>query len=60
MSRTGLGASSGRSSVRIVARATTTLWPETVNGPYKTELVHARPAWPSVAEVEYATMDRVR
>ena len=32
---------------------------ETVNGLYKTELIHARPAWPSVTEVEFATMNWV-
>ena len=29
---------------------------ETVNGLYKAELIHARPAWPSVTEVEFETM----
>ena len=29
---------------------------ETVNGLYKTELIHARAAWPSVTEVEFHTM----
>ncbi|MGH3430262.1 MAG: IS3 family transposase [Terriglobales bacterium] len=32
---------------------------ETVNGLYKTELIHDRPAWPSVTEVEFATMNWV-
>ncbi|MFI6428610.1 integrase core domain-containing protein [Promicromonospora sp. NPDC050880] len=32
---------------------------ETVNGLYKAELIHARPAWPSVTEVEHATMNWV-
>lgn len=32
---------------------------ETVNGLYKTELIHARPAWPSATEVEFATMNWV-
>lgn len=32
---------------------------ETVNGLYKTELIHARTAWPSVTEVEFATMNWV-
>lgn len=32
---------------------------ETVNGLYKAELIHARPAWPSVTEVEFATMNWV-
>jgi transposase InsO family protein len=32
---------------------------ETINGLYKAELIHARPAWPSVTEVEYATMNWV-
>lgn len=32
---------------------------ETVNGLYKTELIYARPAWPSVTEVEFQTMNRV-
>jgi len=30
---------------------------ETVNGLYKTELIYARPAWPSVTEVEFQTMN---
>ncbi|MFK4763134.1 IS3 family transposase, partial [Microbacterium sp. ZW T5_45] len=29
---------------------------EAVNGLYKAELIHARPAWPSVTEVEFQTM----
>lgn len=29
---------------------------ETVNGLYKAELIHARPAWPSVTEVEFETL----
>jgi len=29
---------------------------ETVNGLYKTELISARPAWPSATEVEFETM----
>ena len=29
---------------------------ETVNGLYKAELIHARPAWPTVTEVEFETM----
>jgi putative transposase len=29
---------------------------ETVNGLYKTEMIYARPAWPSVTEVEFETM----
>ena len=29
---------------------------ETVNGLYKTELIHARAAWPNVTEVEFHTM----
>lgn len=29
---------------------------ETVNGLYKTELIYARPAWPSATEVEFETM----
>lgn len=32
---------------------------ETVNGLYKTELIYARPAWPSVTEVEFQTMNWV-
>jgi putative transposase len=32
---------------------------ETVNGLYKAELIHARPAWPSVTDVEFATMNWV-
>jgi putative transposase len=32
---------------------------EAVNGLYKAELIHARPAWPSVTEVEIQTMDWV-
>lgn len=32
---------------------------ETVNGLYKTELIHARSAWPSVTEVEFQTMNQV-
>ena len=32
---------------------------ETVNGLYKAELIHARPAWPSVTEVEFATLNWV-
>ncbi len=32
---------------------------ETVNGLYKAELIYARPAWPSVTEVEFATMNWV-
>lgn len=32
---------------------------ETVNGLYKTELIHARPAWPSATEVEFQTMNWV-
>lgn len=32
---------------------------ETVNGLYKAELIHARPAWPSVTEVEFQTMQWV-
>jgi putative transposase len=32
---------------------------ETVNGLYKAELIHARPAWPSVTEVEFQTMNWV-
>lgn len=32
---------------------------ETVNGLYKTELIYARPAWPTVTEVEFATMNWV-
>lgn len=32
---------------------------ETVNGLYKAELIHARRAWPSVTEVEFATMSWV-
>lgn len=30
-----------------------------LNGLYKAELIHARPAWPSVTEVESATMNSV-
>src|SRR5690625_391291 len=30
---------------------------ETVNGLHKTELIYARPAWPSVTEVEFQTMN---
>ena len=30
-----------------------------MNGLYKTELVRARPAWPSVTEVEFQTMNWV-
>ena len=29
---------------------------ETVNGLYKAELIHAKPAWPSVTEVEFETL----
>lgn len=29
---------------------------ETVNGLYKAELIHARPAWPTATEVEFETM----
>ena len=29
---------------------------ETVNGLYKAELIHARPAWPSTTEVEFETL----
>lgn len=32
---------------------------EAVNGLYKAELIHARPAWPSVTEVEFQTMNWV-
>lgn len=32
---------------------------ETVNGLYKTELIYARPVWPSVTEVEFQTMNWV-
>lgn len=32
---------------------------EAVNGLYKAELIHARPAWPSVTEVEFQTMNGV-
>lgn len=32
---------------------------ETVNGLYKAELIHARPAWPSVSEVEFETLNWV-
>src|SRR5699024_8355270 len=32
---------------------------ETVNGLYKTELIYARPAWPSAIEVEFQTMNWV-
>lgn len=32
---------------------------ETVNGLYKTELIYARPAWPSAPEVEFQTMNWV-
>ena len=32
---------------------------ETVNGLYKAELIHARPAWPSATNVEFATMNWV-
>lgn len=32
---------------------------ETVNGLYKAELIHTRPAWPSVTDVEFATMNWV-
>ena len=32
---------------------------ETVNGLYKTELIYARPAWPTVTEVEFQTMNWV-
>ena len=32
---------------------------ETVNGLYKAELIHARPAWPSKTEVEFETMNWV-
>src|SRR5699024_878035 len=32
---------------------------ETVNGLYKTELIYARPAWPSATEVEFQTMNWV-
>ncbi|PXA75766.1 hypothetical protein DCC26_10020 [Auritidibacter sp. NML120779] len=32
---------------------------ETVNGLYKTELIYARPAWPSATEVEFETMNWV-
>ena len=32
---------------------------ETVNGCYKTELVHARPARPTVSEVEFGTQKRL-
>lgn len=32
---------------------------ETVNGLYKTELISARPAWPSATEVEFQTMNWV-
>ena len=32
---------------------------ETVNGLYKAELIYARPAWPSVTEVEFQTMNWV-
>jgi len=32
---------------------------ETVNGLYKTELIYAKPAWPSVTEVEFQTMNWV-
>lgn len=32
---------------------------EAVNGLYKTELIHARPAWPSVTEVEFQTLNWV-
>ena len=31
---------------------------ETVNGLYKTELIYARPAWPTVTEVQFQTMKR--
>jgi len=30
---------------------------ETVNGLYKTELIYAKPAWPTVTEVEFQTMN---
>ena len=33
---------------------------ETVNGLYKEELAHARPAWSSATEVEFATMNWVQ
>ncbi|OSM44280.1 hypothetical protein BCY76_002785 [Nesterenkonia sp. PF2B19] len=32
---------------------------EAVNGLYKAELIHARPAWPSTTEVEFQTMNWV-
>ncbi|MDN6457686.1 MAG: integrase core domain-containing protein, partial [Yaniella sp.] len=32
---------------------------ETVNGLYKTELIYARPAWPTATEVEFETMNWV-
>src|SRR5699024_12121495 len=32
---------------------------EAVNGLYKTELIYARPAWPSATEVEFQTMNWV-
>lgn len=32
---------------------------ETVNGLYKAELIYARPAWPSVTEVEFETLNWV-
>jgi putative transposase len=32
---------------------------EAVNGLYKAELIHARPAWPSATEVEFQTMNWV-
>ncbi|WP_409339817.1 integrase core domain-containing protein, partial [Kocuria carniphila] len=32
---------------------------ETVNALHKAELIYARPAWPSVTEVEFATMNWV-
>lgn len=30
---------------------------ETVNGLYKAKRIHARPAWPTVTEVEFTTMN---
>ena len=33
---------------------------EAVNGLYEAELIHARPAWPLVTEVEFGTLRWVR
>ena len=35
------------------------LWPETINGLYKTEVIRHRASWRNISEVKFATLEWV-